>query len=115
LYVAGRRVKVRLSAVLRIPPLTRRPAPGLLPFRISRTKGFSRQLMYLELKAHFLNFGLSDETDTQSTITVSTETDILIKRIAVEFMTADARDIYAFGSAGATLGRHIPKAKKCVG
>ena len=30
LCVAGRRVKVRLSAVLRVPPLTRRPAPGVL-------------------------------------------------------------------------------------
>jgi hypothetical protein len=30
LCVAGRRVKVRLSAALRVPPLTRRPAPGVL-------------------------------------------------------------------------------------
>jgi hypothetical protein len=56
LRVAGRRVEVRLSAALRVPPLTRRPAPGGLLFRISRTKGFSRQFNHLELKANFLNF-----------------------------------------------------------
>jgi hypothetical protein len=44
------------------------PGSGSFAFRISRTRGFSRQFIHLDLKAHFLNFGVADAADTQSTI-----------------------------------------------
>ena len=52
-YVAGRRVNVLLASSGCAPHCTRRPAPGVLLFRISRTRGFSRQFIFLELKTHF--------------------------------------------------------------
>jgi hypothetical protein len=42
---------IRLRSTLHPPP-----GSGNFAFRISRTRGFSRQFIYLELKAHFLTF-----------------------------------------------------------
>jgi hypothetical protein len=42
---------IRLRSTLHPPP-----GSGSFAFRISRTRGISRQFIYLELKAHFLNY-----------------------------------------------------------
>ena len=90
---------IRLRSTLHPPP-----GSGSFAFRISRTRGFSRQFNYLELKAHFLKlltFRLKRRTIN---VTVSTETNILIQRAAAELKTAGAREIYVFGSAATGTG-----------
>ena len=44
LYVAGRRVKVVSPHSRTAPPLTRRPAPGGIAFRIWRVENYAREL-----------------------------------------------------------------------
>jgi hypothetical protein len=54
LYVAGQRIKIFLALFPSAVHLDTPPGSGSFAFRISRTRGFSRQSNYLELKAHFL-------------------------------------------------------------
>ena len=90
---------IRLRSTLHPPP-----GSGNFAFRISRTRGFSRQSNYLELKAHFLKLLTFRPKRRRIKYSVSTETNILIQRAAAELKTAGAREIYVFGSAAKGTG-----------
>lgn len=53
LYVAGERIKIFLALLPSVVHLDTLPGSESFAFRISRTGGFSRPSIYLELKAQF--------------------------------------------------------------